>query len=432
MMPTDRFERQLPQLLNELAEPRTPDYLDDLLWQTAHTSQRPAWSLLERWLPVFEITRQPVMAPRIPWRSIGLTVLLVALTLALVASLIVGSRPRVPAPFGPARSGLVAYAADGDIYTVDPATGSSTAIVTGPETDLDPRWSLDGRRLAFERSLDGRPNGTSIVVVVNADGSDIAPITPDPLTGVEDYGFSPDGQEVLISATLQGVQTILIAAADGTRIRQLDIGRPPTNAAWRPIDGAEILFMERGDHFNGFGGLFVADVTTGGVRTIFERAFDRYRATPMWSSNGAQIAYTEWVDSNELTAQTHIVGADGTGDRVLPLPPGAIWQAALAWSNDGTRLLVIRGYTGGYEESVAAIVPVDASDFGIEVDSATILNQECCSTWEWAPDDSSILGTPTDVTGTPLDQVLVDPVTGATSTLPWSAVSPPSWQRLAP
>ena len=72
MMPTDRFERQLPALLTELAEPRTPDYLDDLLWQTANTSQRPAWSFLERWLPMFEIARQPVMAPRIPWRSIGL------------------------------------------------------------------------------------------------------------------------------------------------------------------------------------------------------------------------------------------------------------------------------------------------------------------------------------------------------------------------
>ncbi|MEX1168850.1 MAG: hypothetical protein WEE50_01780, partial [Chloroflexota bacterium] len=62
-MPTDRFERQLPVLLTELAEPRTPDYLDDLLWQTANTSQRPAWSLLERWLPMLDIARQPVAAP---------------------------------------------------------------------------------------------------------------------------------------------------------------------------------------------------------------------------------------------------------------------------------------------------------------------------------------------------------------------------------
>ena len=49
MMPTDRFERHLPELMTELAEPRTPEYLDDLLWQTAHTSQRPGWTSFESW-----------------------------------------------------------------------------------------------------------------------------------------------------------------------------------------------------------------------------------------------------------------------------------------------------------------------------------------------------------------------------------------------
>ena len=31
MMPTDRIDRQLPVLLDELAQPRVPDYFDDLL-----------------------------------------------------------------------------------------------------------------------------------------------------------------------------------------------------------------------------------------------------------------------------------------------------------------------------------------------------------------------------------------------------------------
>jgi hypothetical protein len=145
MMPTDRFERQLPVTLTELAEPRTPDYLDDLLWQTARTSQRPAWSFLERWLPMLDIARQPVAAPPVPWRSIGLAFALMALLIAMVAALVVGGRSNPPAPFGPARNGLVAYASEGDIFTVDPVTGAATAIVAGPTTDLNPRWSLDGR-----------------------------------------------------------------------------------------------------------------------------------------------------------------------------------------------------------------------------------------------------------------------------------------------
>lgn len=144
MMPTERFERQLPELLTELAAPRTPDYFDDLLGQTARTRQRPAWTFLERWLPMVDIARQPILTPRLPLRTIGLGLLLIGLLLAAVVAIVVGTRPNLPTPFGPAHNGLVAYAKDGDIYTADPVTGVPKAIVIGPETDLRPLWSLDG------------------------------------------------------------------------------------------------------------------------------------------------------------------------------------------------------------------------------------------------------------------------------------------------
>src|SRR6266487_1858576 len=127
MMPVDRFERQLPELLTELAVPRTPDYFDDLLEQAARTRQRPAWSILERWLPMVDVARQPVVVPRLPWRAIGLGLALLALLVAVVTALVVGGRPNVPAPFGPARNGLVAYTFGGDIYTADPLTGVASA-----------------------------------------------------------------------------------------------------------------------------------------------------------------------------------------------------------------------------------------------------------------------------------------------------------------
>jgi hypothetical protein len=43
--------------------------------------------------------------------------------LAIAAVLVAGSRRRVPAPFGPAANGVVAYAKNGVIYTADPVTG---------------------------------------------------------------------------------------------------------------------------------------------------------------------------------------------------------------------------------------------------------------------------------------------------------------------
>ena len=151
-----RLERDLPRILGDLAMGPYPDYIDDVLATTAQRRQRPAWTSLERWLPMVDIARQPVLAPRIPWRSIAVAFVIIALLLAAVA-VFIGTQPRLPAPFGLARNGLIAYDAGGDIYTADPETGVATAIVSGPETDVAPRYSPDGTHIVFERKLDTGP-----------------------------------------------------------------------------------------------------------------------------------------------------------------------------------------------------------------------------------------------------------------------------------
>ena len=94
----ERFERSIPELMNELAPARVPDYVDDMLRTTATKSQRPAWSYPERWLPV-EITARPLMTRSVPWRPL---VVLALIALLIAASLVVyvGSQNRVPPPFG--------------------------------------------------------------------------------------------------------------------------------------------------------------------------------------------------------------------------------------------------------------------------------------------------------------------------------------------
>ena len=138
----------------------------------------------------------------------------------------------------------------------------------------------------------------------------------------------------------------------------------------------------------------------------------------------------EWFTSNVITARTHVIGADGRGDRVLPIPPAALWEAGVAWSNDGTRLLAIRGYTGGEDDSRAAVRPVDGNGIGIEIDYLGAIEAGCCTSWEWSPDDSLVLGILVDASGDPLRQLLVDPVTGRSWSVPWGATSQPTWQRL--
>jgi len=63
MTPIDRFERDLPIALTDLAEEPTPDYFIDILGQTARSRQRPAWATPGRWFSTMPaITSRPALA----------------------------------------------------------------------------------------------------------------------------------------------------------------------------------------------------------------------------------------------------------------------------------------------------------------------------------------------------------------------------------
>ncbi len=432
-----RLERDLPQILGDLAMGPYPDYIDDVLATTAHRRQRPAWTFPERWLPMVDIARQPVLAPRMPWRSLSVAFVIVALLLAVVA-VFIGTQPRLPAPFGLARNGLIAYDAGGDIYTADPTTGAATAIVSGPETDVAPRYSPDGTHIVFERELD---TGLGQLFVMRADGTDLTPITPDPIKLTqpllgepwEPYQFSPDGRAVLI-AVAEGIKpTIWLAQSDGSSFRRIDVGMYAYEPSFRPPDGTEILFVGNPGLVGRAHGLYAVSVASGEVRTIIEPSLTYDLAGATWSPDGSRIAYWAWGgEAAGVTAQAHVISADGTSDQKLQAPPDAVWQADTEWSNDGTRLLVLRGYQSMFEDVRPVVIPAHGRSPGVELRYPGIINGVCCVDWEWAPDDSRILVTPMEAQGKPGQQAIIDPVTGETRPAPWTSTSDPTWQRLAP
>ena len=91
--------------LDEQAGRGAPDYLDEILARTIRTRQRPAWSSLERWLPVqLTFTGRLAPIPRLAW-AVALLVILVLAAAALFAAG-VGQR-RLP-HFGYAANGQIA------------------------------------------------------------------------------------------------------------------------------------------------------------------------------------------------------------------------------------------------------------------------------------------------------------------------------------
>ena len=435
-MTTDRhLERDLPAILGEIATGRYPDYIDDVLTTTAQRRQRPTWTFPERWLPV-ELVTARVPSTRMPWRRLGVLALIALLFAAAIVGYVASQQTRLPAPFGPARNGHVVYAEKGDIYSVDPRSGVAQAIVTGPETDLDPRFSRDGTKVVFERRLD---DGKSLVLVAQANGGGLAQVTPKPVELSKSvlgehwdrYQFSPDGLTVLIASTKNGVPGIAIAQSDGSGIREIAFPRLlATEPSFRP-DGSEILFVADGVTGKGHG-IFAVNATSGTVRTIVEPSSVFDLAMANWSPNGAQISYARWGGAEGLTVHARVISADGTGDRELPAPPDAVWSSGSEWSNDGTRVLTWHGSTQEFKNVRVAIVPADGSSPGTEIPYNGVINDGCCAAWEWAPDDSKVLGTPIDANGQPLQQVIVDPIAHAIAPAPWTTTSDPTWQRVAP
>ncbi|MEA2613569.1 MAG: hypothetical protein QOI52_1528 [Chloroflexota bacterium] len=434
-----RLERDLPRILADLAPALYPDYIDDVLATTVRHHQRASWTFPERWLPmaeILDIPMQRVLAPRIPWRLSSIAVATVALLLGAVA-VFIGAQPRLPAPFGLARNGVIAYDTDGDIYTADPVTGIATAIVTGPTIDVGPRFSSDGTRVAFARMID---SGRAQLYVARSDGSDLRLLTPEPVTLVDSnlgrtvnpYQFSPDGRSVLIAASRGSFPVVSIAPIDGTGIRDLDLGMAAFEPSFRPPDGAEILFEGYQGSTRAGSGLFAYNLAGGTIRTIVAPSDLFDVGGPAWSPDGSQIVYQAYVHASADMAQTHVVSADGARDLVLPSPPEADWSQGSAWSNDGKRLFLHRGYAYAYDDVRAVVIPADGSSSGIEIRDNGALAGGCCASWSWSPDDTQIVGTPVDASGQPMHQVIIDPQTGRSRPAPWTSTSDPTWQRLAP
>ena len=236
-----RFDRQLPSVLEDLYLGPTPDYRNDVLAAATATRQRPAWTFPGRWFPMADIASRPAFVPRVPLRAIAVALVIIAL-LAAAAAVYVGSRRRLPAPFGPARNGLVAYAQGGSVYTIDPATSTVRTVATGDGVSVDPYFSLDGTKVLFERR--GVTNGT-LVFAADVDGNNVIQLTPEPLLRIGQYEFSSDGRSAAINHVVDGIPVISVASTDGASLHTLQLGMNAQDVLYRP-GTHELIFVGQG------------------------------------------------------------------------------------------------------------------------------------------------------------------------------------------
>ena len=416
MNPTDQLARDLTDWFAETAAPSQPDDVDDILRATAGIRQRPRWSFLP-------LLPRPMRRPIVGLPAVSAAPLRVVLVLFLIGLLLVGlamvfggSPPRVPPPFGAAANGLVAYEKGGDIFTADPETGVRRAVSIGPELDHDPRWSLDGRWVAFLRG-----SNPDHLVVADRDGT-VRMITTDLLVSVDSdtIAWSPDGRTIALAAGPDGSRTIyLVDAVDG-RVTVLSVDYWGLEVLWRPPDGRELLFIGGNYGHNAFFRYSLDDGTVtevAGSSVVAPNVDDPAAIRPIgWTPDGARFAYHR-VTPTLRGSETAVVDLRTGEEVVLPLGFGRISNGGgriVGFDTDGPReWLCVASTMGGACNPIQG-VPAEVDGGGF-------------ASFQWAPDDQWIK-VETELGGV----ALLDPNGGPMRQPEWGVDGAASWQRRAP
>jgi Tol biopolymer transport system component len=422
MTTNDRFEPAIAAWLHDEARHRVPEHLGEVLAVTAKTRQRPAWSSLERWLPM-DLTMATRRVPVTPPRRLILALALLALA-ALLAVAIAGSRAHVPPPFGLAANGSILLSKDGDIYAADAGGGNVRLLVGGDSDDEGPWFSHDGTHFVFWRQT--APT-KAVIMMANPDGSNVHPIIDTPLLNADWYEWSPADDRIAVVHENRGLRVLSIVDVATGKVRDLNVGdlNVDNNVLWRPPNGDELIFSARANATSGRGvSLFGIRADGTGLRTIAAKP------NVDWPFLGIDLApdgqtLTYWMYESvagaaDPHARIHLVNL-GTGkDRVARFDPGAVEESELRFSPDGTTGTIVEAGT----KATLAVVDLASESLVRHIGPEFVGNED--KAVAFSPDGKTALlafdgGHPNLIDIASGDVHIVDAFTGSYS----------SWQRLA-
>ena len=213
------------------------------------------------------------------------------------------------------------------VMVIDLGDGSCKEFTQG-EKDSAPKFSPDGRRLAFLRSDEGGPPQ---VWVMAADGGEAGQFTR-AAKGVFDYAWSPDGKRLAVCADVDaddGAAQAGPATAGRDELPQVKVVR-------RVRYRYDTLGWRGDSHFH----LFVVDLEDSESRQITDGDWDD--TAPVWSPDGSQIAFISGRrDDRDLQALSEVYTVPAAGGEPKLMSEGLFSVGALTWSPDGRRLVVM-------------------------------------------------------------------------------------------
>ncbi|MDX1481927.1 MAG: winged helix-turn-helix domain-containing protein [Woeseiaceae bacterium] len=218
----------------------------------------------------------------------------------------------------------------------------------GPTGDYEPRYSPDGRTLAFIRW--GSAGRGANLCIKRLDGSAEDCITPeDKAWQIRDFDWAPDGESLIAS-----VDGLLRVPLSGEPVEPLPFGDDAYNVATAP-EGNRLIF----ERFTQDSNLWRLPGPAASERGEPERLIASTRAEllPRYSPDGSQIAF---VSGRTGGWEVWVADADGTNPRRL-----TEWGFAAYpdWSPDGRLITFSSGrYAVGRGEQSVNDVGFDAEE----------------------------------------------------------------------
>lgn len=232
---------------------------------------------------------------------------------------------------------------DYNLYVIDPATGTKTAITDDahPQDPADnsrqryqsPTWSPDGSKLAFVGFNQVGRSATGTLYVVNPDGTEQATLFSSSETIPFYLYWAPDNEQLAFLAPhgTSGNLALWLAQLPAGDSRIIDTGQP-YYWHWGP-DGQQVI-----NHVGGVGGRLSFLAVTGETEEARLALEPAAFQAPDWSPDGRHIllAATMEEDGDAL------ILLDDQGDlvRILETVNSNI---AFGWSPDGGRIAFING-----------------------------------------------------------------------------------------
>ena len=113
----------------------------------------------------------------------------------------------------------------GDIYIMPAKGGTARNILTGRSYDHMPRWSPDGRQIAFISDRSGSDNAW----VMDSDGSNLRRVSDDETWGVFSPAWSPDAARLVVSRRIGDAYELWSYPVSGKEGQQLTNGQEVKN-----------------------------------------------------------------------------------------------------------------------------------------------------------------------------------------------------------